>query len=69
MMMNPEVLQNQFFKTLDDQSASPELFELMPDVQLFMKNSTGQFVRANPAFLHQCGLTHESEIIGAISFQ
>ncbi len=64
MMMNPEVLQNQFFKTLDDQSASPELFELMPDVQLFMKNSTGQFVRANPAFLHQCGLTHESEIIG-----
>ena len=63
-MMDPETLQHKFFKTLDDQSSSPELFELLPDVQLFMKNSKGQFVRANRAFLHHCGLTHESEIIG-----
>jgi AraC-like DNA-binding protein len=63
-MMDSKALQNKFFKALDGQSATPELLEFLPDVQLFMKNSENQFVRAGQAFLHNCGFTHESEIIG-----
>lgn len=41
-----------------------ELFEFLPHVFFFAKDSEGRFVKANQPFLYSLGVDDESEIVG-----
>ncbi|MBN1671947.1 MAG: AraC family transcriptional regulator [Kiritimatiellae bacterium] len=40
------------------------LFDHLPDVYFFVKNSVGQFVMGNSALVTKCGVSDESQMIG-----
>lgn len=62
--MNTDELQHGFFQALETRTAAAHLFDFLPDVQLFMKNRKSQFVKTNDAFLANCGMKHERDVIG-----
>lgn len=62
--MNSTEFQQHFFKDLDGISGAAFLFDFLPDIQLFMKNRNSQFVRVNSAFLKNCGMMHEKDVLG-----
>ena len=53
-----------FFARLDPSSQLLELFDLMPDVSLFVKDRRGRFVALNRRGCEYCGVVSEEEAIG-----
>ncbi len=52
-----------FFESLS-QAAGLELFDYLPDVFLYVKDSAGRFVKVNETLLRARGLKSEAEILG-----
>ena len=53
-----------FFAELNDASEILALFDFLPDVYLYVKDTQGRFIRVNRAMTKARGLKHESELIG-----
>ncbi|MDD4872552.1 MAG: AraC family transcriptional regulator [Kiritimatiellae bacterium] len=66
--MNPDRMQKQFFRRLGDAGMVCRLFETLPDVYFFVKNSKGQIVAANANFAKRMGGKEERDIIGKTGF-
>jgi AraC-like DNA-binding protein len=57
-------LSDSFFQQLDDSRSVLKLFDYMPSVSLFIKDSQHRFVKVNRNFLVRHGLSDESDAIG-----
>ena len=56
--------QLEFFRRLDDPRWIGDLFDYVPDVYFYVKDSDSRFVAANQAVYCMCGLEDESGIVG-----
>ncbi|OVE76782.1 hypothetical protein BVX97_00560 [bacterium E08(2017)] len=62
--MNSAKLKKDFLNQLHSPQQLELLFEYLPDVYFFAKDTDGRFVMANDIFVRKCGASSESEIIG-----
>jgi AraC-like DNA-binding protein len=67
--MNPRRLQKDFFTRLADPSALRQIFEHLPDVYFFVKDTGGRMIAASPVILARLGLKSEEEFIGRTDFE
>jgi len=58
----------QFLEKLDNLGGIQELFENVPDIMFWIKDTEGRFVMGNQAVIELCGCTRESEFIGKTDF-
>jgi PAS domain S-box-containing protein len=57
-----------FLKELHSPKQFELLFENLPDILFFVKNTSGQFVMANKTFVEQCGASSKEAILGKTDF-
>jgi AraC-like DNA-binding protein len=62
--MPPSRFQNAFFAQLPQSSALRAMFDLMPDVYFFVKDTGSRMVAASPMILQRLGFKSEAEFIG-----
>ncbi len=62
--MNIIQFQKHFFNQVDEPQGLSHLFDFLPEVYLFVKNTQGQFTKANQAFADLVGASSEQELIG-----
>lgn len=62
--MNSLKFQKDFLNQLHSPQQLELLFEYLPDVYFFAKNTESQFIMANSIFVKKCGVSSESDIIG-----
>jgi PAS domain S-box-containing protein len=59
-----EKLQADFFSRLIPRDTLGQLFEMLPNVYLFVKDAEGRFVRMNHALLQAIGFKREADVLG-----
>lgn len=57
-------LQEAFLSRLVPEDSLGQLFDLLPNVYFFVKDTEGRFMRMNQTLLQAIGLRHESEVLG-----
>jgi PAS domain S-box-containing protein len=57
-------LQDAFLSLLAPQDYLGQLFDMLPNVYFFVKDTDGRFLRMNQALLMAIGFRHESEVLG-----
>jgi PAS domain S-box-containing protein len=57
-------LQQAFLASLVPEDTLGQLFEMLPNVYFFVKDTEGRFMRMNPALLHAIGFRDETEVLG-----
>jgi PAS domain S-box-containing protein len=57
-------LQKAFLSRVVPEDSLGQLFDLLPNVYFFVKDTEGRFMRMNQALLQAIGLRHESEVLG-----
>jgi AraC-like DNA-binding protein len=57
-------LQQAFLASLVPEDTLGQLFEMLPNVYFFVKDTEGRFMRMNQALLLAIGFRHESEVLG-----
>jgi AraC-like DNA-binding protein len=57
-------IQQRFFRENPSAENVIKLFEFLPHVLFFAKDSCGRFIKANPPFLESLGVTCEDHVIG-----
>jgi len=62
--MTPRRLQREFFARMADPAALREIFEHLPDVYFFVKNTAGCMIAASSAILNRLGMKSEADFIG-----
>ncbi len=62
--MNSNPLRDNVFSQLADPFSGEALFDRVPDLVYFVKNSQGQYVVANESLVLRCGVAGKQEIIG-----
>ncbi len=58
------LLQEAFLSRLNPQDSLGQLFDMLPNVYFFVKDTEGRFLRMNQALLLAIGFRHESEVLG-----
>ena len=59
-----EKLQKAFLSLLTPGDSLGQLFDMLPNVYFFVKDTEGRFMRMNQTLLQAIGLRHESEVLG-----
>jgi AraC-like DNA-binding protein len=59
-----EKLQESFFSRLTPEDSLGQLFDMLPNVYFFVKDTEGRFMRMNQSLLQAIGLRHETEVLG-----
>lgn len=57
-------LQEAFFSRLTAEDTLGQLFDVLPNVYFFVKDTEGRFMRMNQALLQAHGFRHETEVLG-----
>lgn len=57
-------LQEAFFSRLTAEDSLGQLFDVLPNVYFFVKDTEGRFMRMNQALLQAIGFRHEAEVLG-----
>jgi PAS domain S-box-containing protein len=57
-------LQQAFLASLVPEDTLGQLFEMLPNVYFFVKDTEGRFMRMNPALLQAIGFRDETEVLG-----
>jgi AraC-like DNA-binding protein len=58
------LLQEAFLSRLTPEDSLGQLFDMLPNVYFFVKDTEGRFMRMNQALLLAIGFRHESEVLG-----
>lgn len=59
-----KILQEDFFAQINGLLLQNKIFNHLPDIYLFVKNFSGQFIEMNDSFVQMCGKNCKNEIIG-----
>ncbi|MGB4737485.1 MAG: hypothetical protein WBH50_04805, partial [Fuerstiella sp.] len=62
--LDPRQLQQAFFSQLGDSQQFRGLFEHLPGVYFFVKDSKSRLMAASSSILQRFGLTNETQLIG-----
>jgi AraC-like DNA-binding protein len=62
--MSPLRLQREFFNRMADPAALRQIFEHLPDVYFFVKDTAGRMIAASATILSRLGLKSEADFIG-----
>lgn len=57
-------MQAEFFKQLAGPFTGEELFDCLPDLVFFIKNSRGEYVVVNQTMVERCGRREKQELVG-----
>ena len=57
-------LQEAFLSRLIPEDSLGQLFDMLPNVYFFVKDTEGRFMRMNQALLQAIGFRHETEVLG-----
>ena len=63
-----KVISSSFFQSIGDPFALLDLFEFLPQIFLYIKDSEGRFVRLNQAMYQKLGLSSAEEAVGKNDF-
>ncbi|QBG48622.1 AraC family transcriptional regulator [Verrucomicrobia bacterium S94] len=66
--MDKEKFKSEFLAKMHSPEQVKLLFNHLPDVWYFLKDSQGRFILGNDQFVRQCGVESEEEIIGKTDF-
>lgn len=66
--METSRIKAEFLRRMHSPQQMQMLFNYLPDIYFFAKSREGFFVMANDAFVRQCGMVNESDIIGKNDF-
>ena len=67
-LQKPQVWQDRFFKQLAHPLTLLELFDTIPHVYMYIKDTESRFVRANRVVCDVVGVGHPDEVIGHTDF-
>ena len=59
-----QTLQAQFFSSIGDANQFLRLFDFLPHVFLYLKDTQGRFTALNSPLVHLRGASHEHELLG-----
>ncbi len=66
--MDSSQFQQDFFSHIDAVTGISHLFDFMPEVQLFVKNTKSQFTKVNQSLVDSLGADSEQDIIGKTDY-